>query len=230
MAEQIPSINDVAQRAGVSIATASRVISRSTYPVSESTRQKVLKAAQELNYTPNSLARSLRTQRSNLIAVMVGDNTDPYFAEIAHGVEEVANEYDYLTIICNAERDPKKEIHYLRSLKDYRIGGVIFAGGGLTIPGHTEQLEALVQEMRQRGTGIVTLAQHTLQVPSVQVDNFDGAKKMTIRLIAAGHRRIAFVAGPSDLLVANVRLQGYMTALAENGTPIDPTLILPGNF
>src|SRR5438876_6100529 len=84
--------------------------------------------------------------------------------------------------------------------------------------------------MRQRGTGIVTLAQHTLQVPSVQVDNFDGAKKMTIRLIAAGHRRIAFVAGPSDLLVANVRLQGYMTALAENGTPIDPTLILPGNF
>ncbi len=230
MAEQIPSIIDVAQRAGVSIATASRVISRSTYPVSENTRQKVLKAAEELSYTPNSLARSLRTQRSNLIAVLVGDNTDPYFAEIARGVEEVANEHNYLTIICNAERDPKKEIHYLRSLKDYRIGGVIFAGGGLTIPGHIEQLEALVQEMRQRGTAIVTLAQHTLHVPSVQVDNFEGAKKMTARLIAAGHRRIAFVAGPSDLLVANVRLQGYMTALVESGYPIDPTLILPGNF
>ncbi len=230
MAEQIPSIIDVAQRAGVSIATASRVISRSTYPVSEITRQKVLKAAQELNYTPNSLARSLRTQRSNLIAVLVGDNTDPYFAEIARGVEEVANEHDYLTIICNAERDPKKEIHYLRSLKDYRIGGVIFAGGGLTIPGHIEQLETLVQEMRQRGTGIITLAQHTLHVPSVQVDNFEGAKKMTTRLITAGHRRIAFVAGPSNLLVANVRLQGYMTALVESGYPIDPTLILSGNF
>jgi DNA-binding LacI/PurR family transcriptional regulator len=168
MAEQIPSIVDVAQRAGVSIATASRVISHSTYPVSEATRQKVLLAAEELKYTPNSLARSLRTQRSNLIAVLVGDNTDPYFAEIARGVEEIANEHNYLTIICNAERDPKKEIHYLRSLKDYRIGGVIFAGGGLTIPGHIEQLEATVQEMKQRGAAIVTLAQHTLHVPSQQ--------------------------------------------------------------
>src|SRR5450432_1006116 len=230
MAEQIPSIVDVAQRAGVSIATASRVISRSTYPVSEATRQKVLLAAAELKYTPNSLARSLRTQRSNLIAVLVGDNTDPYFAEIARGVEEIANEHDYLTIICNAERDPKKEIHYLRSLKDYRIGGVIFAGGGLTIPGHIELLEATVQEMKQRGAAIVTLAQHTLHVPSIQVDNFEGAKNMTARLIAAGHQRIAFVSGPSDLLVANVRLQGYMTALVENGYSIDPTLIFPGNF
>ncbi len=140
------------------------------------------------------------------------------------------SEHNYLTIICNAERDPKKEIHYLRSLKDYRIGGVIFAGGGLTIPGHIEQLETTVQEMKQRGAAIVTLAQHTLHVPSIQVDNFEGAKNMTARLIAAGHQRIAFVSGPSDLLVANVRLQGYMTALVEHGYSIDPTLIFPGNF
>jgi LacI family transcriptional regulator len=100
------------------VATASRVMSHSSYPVSERSRQKVLRAASELNYTPNSLARSLRVQRSNLIAILVGDNTDPYFAEITRGVEEVAKEQGYLTIICNTERDPKKEPDYLRSLQD----------------------------------------------------------------------------------------------------------------
>lgn len=230
MAEQSPSIIDVAQLAGVSVATASRVMSRSSYPVSEATRQKVLSAALELNYVPNSLARSLRVQRSSLIAVLVGDNTDPYFAEIARGVEETANEHGYLTIICNAERDPHKELHYLRSLQDYRIDGVIFAGGGLNIPEHIEQLEEIAQQMRKRGAEIITLSQHTLQVPSIQADNFGGARQMTNRLIKLGHKRIAFVAGPGDLLVANVRLQGYMTALVEAGYTVDPTLILQGNF
>jgi LacI family transcriptional regulator len=230
MAEQSPSIIDVAARAGVSVATASRVLSRSSYPVSAATRQKVLSAATELNYTPNSLARSLRVRRSSLIAVMVGDNTDPYFAEIARGVEEIANEYGYLTIICNAGRDPRKELHYLRSLRDYRIDGVIFAGSGLNIPQHSEQLDEFAQQMQRRGAGIITLSQHTLRVPSIQADNFGGARQMTARLLELGHRRIAFVAGPPDLLVANARLQGYMSALVEAGCAIDPTLIIPGNF
>ncbi|HEY7416753.1 MAG TPA: LacI family DNA-binding transcriptional regulator, partial [Ktedonobacteraceae bacterium] len=183
-----------------------------------------------LNYTPNSLARSLRVQRSNLLAVLVGDNTDPYFAEIARGVEEVANEHGYLTIICNAGRDPRKELYYLRSLQDYRIDGVIFAGSGLNIPEHIEQLQQIAQQMQKRGAKIITLSQHTLPVPSIQADNFDGARQMATRLIDLGHRRIAFVSGPSDLLVANARLQGYMAALVEAGYTIDPMLILPGNF
>jgi LacI family transcriptional regulator len=230
MPEQAPSIIDVAQRAGVSVATASRVMSRSSYPVSEKSRQKVLGAAAELNYTPNSLARGLRMQRSRLIAVMVGDNTDPYFAEIARGVEEIAQEHGYLTIICNTERDAGKELAYLRSLQDYRIDGVIFAGGGLNIPGHAEQLEAIAQQIRKRGGEIVTLSPHTLHVPSIQADNFGGARQMAARLIELGHRRIAFVGGPADLLVANARLQGYKSALSEAGQAVDPSRILPGNF
>lgn len=230
MAEQAPSIIDVAQRAGVSVATASRVMSRSSYPVSETTRQKVLNAAEALNYTPNPLARGLRTQHSCLIAVVVGDNADPYFAEITRGVEEIANEHNYLTIICNAGRDPEKELHYLRSLQDYRIDGIIFAVGGLNIPGHIEQLNEIAQQMLRRGAQIVTLSQHTLRVPSIQADNFGGARQMTVRLLEMGHRRIAFVAGPADLLSAHVRLQGYMSALIEEGYEVDPTLILPGNF
>jgi LacI family transcriptional regulator len=230
MGKQIASIVDVAKRAGVSVASASRVLSGSSYPVSDETRQKVLEAAQALDYAPNTLARSLRAQRSNLIAVIVGDNADPYFAEITRGVEEVANERGYLTIVCNTDRQSDRELHYLHMLQDYRADGVVFAGSGLNEPGHPEQLEKIIQTMQARGAAIVALAQHTLQLPSVQVDNFNGARAMTNYLLEQGHKRIAFVSGPTNLLVANVRLQGYTTALIEAGLNVDPALILPGNF
>jgi len=230
MAGQPASIVEVAKRAGVSVATASRVLSRSSYPVSEVARRKVLQAAEEINYAPNSLARSLRAQRSHLIAVLVGDSADPYFAEIMRGVEEVANELGYLTIVCNSDRNATKELHYLRLLRDYRADGVIFAGSGLNESGYPEKLEAAVQEITGRGGAAVTLAQHTLRVPSIQPDNFGGARQMTERLIALGHRRIAFVAGPSNVTAANIRLQGYMAAMVTAGLPIDPDLLLAGNF
>jgi LacI family transcriptional regulator len=230
MVRPLASIAEVAKRAGVSVASASRVLSSSTYPVSAETREKVLKAAEELNYVPNSLARSLRMQRSNLIAVLVGDNADPYFAEIVRGVEDVANEAGYLTIVCNSDRNPAKELHYLRVLQDYRVDGVIFAGSALNESGHPRQLEQVVQSMANRGAAMITLAQHTLQVPSIQPDNFGGARQMSARLIALGHRRIAFVTGPTNVMTANARLQGYMAALVEAELPIDPTLLLPGNF
>jgi DNA-binding LacI/PurR family transcriptional regulator len=230
MVKQPPSIVHVAEKAGVSVATASRVMSNSSYPVSPETRQKVLKAATELGYAPNSLARGLRSQRSKLLAAIVGDNTDPYFAEIMRGVEEVANEHGYLTIVCNTDRDPNKEVTYLQTLRDYRTDGIIFAGGGLNDPHHAEQIEEIVSEMIERGAAAVTLSPHTLRVPSIQIDNFNGAREMTAHLLELGHRRIAFVAGPSNLTVANVRLQGYMAAMVEKGFSIDQNLIIAGNF
>ncbi|HEX6483204.1 MAG TPA: LacI family DNA-binding transcriptional regulator [Ktedonobacteraceae bacterium] len=230
MSKQNLSIVDVAERAGVSLATASRVMSNSSYPVNVATRQKVLDAAAALGYTPNSLARSLRAQRSKLIAVLVGDNVDPYFAEITRGVEEVANEQGYLTIICNTDRNPIKELHYLRTLRDYRADGIIFAGSGLNNAEHAEQIEKIVAEMRGRGAAVITLSQHTLRVPSIQADNYGGGHDITTMLLEMGHRRIAFVAGPANLTVANVRMQGYMAALVEKGVAIDPNLIQIGNF
>ncbi len=230
MTTRQPSIVDVAERAGVSVASASRVMSRSSYPVSEITRQKVLLAAAELNYEPNSLARSLKSQRSRLIGVIVGDNADPYFARVARGVEDVANERGYLTIICNTDRNPTKELKYLQTLQDYRADGVLFAGGGLSDIGYQEQVQAIVQKIIRRGAAVVTLAQHTLQTPSVQADNFGGARAITSRLIQLGHRRIAFVAGPSNLTVATIRMQGYMVALTEASLSVDPNLLISGDF
>jgi LacI family transcriptional regulator len=205
-------------------------MSNSSYPVSPTTRQKVLDAATELGYTPNSLARSLRSQRSKLIAVLVGDNADPYFAEVMRGVEEIANEHGYLTIVCNADRNPVKELHYLRTLRDYRTDGLIFAGGGLEEESHNQRVSEIAHEMMDRGAAVITLAQHLLKVPSIQADNLGGAYNMTARLIELGHRRIAFVTGPSNLTVANVRLQGYISAMQEHGLSVTPDLLLEGNF
>jgi LacI family transcriptional regulator len=233
MAEQLPSIVDVAQRAGVSVATASRVMSSSTYPVSAATRQKVLQAAQELNYVPNSLARSLKAQRSKLIAVIVGDNADPYFAQIARGVEEIANANGYLTIICNTDRELEREYSYLKTLQDYRADGIIFAGSGYaqgTNQASNDLIAELVHKIQARGAAVITLSQHTLPVPSIQPDNFQGARDITTHLINQGHRRIAIVTGPTNLVSANLRLQGYMTAFAQANITTEHTLLIPGNF
>ena len=104
------SLADISRRAGVSIATASRVLNGSSHPVSEATRTRVLAAAGELGYRPSELARALVKRTSRIIGVIVGDIVDPYFAEIARGVEDVAAREGHLTMVCNADRRPSAEL------------------------------------------------------------------------------------------------------------------------
>lgn len=229
-ADQAPSIIQVARRAGVSLATASRVMSNADYPVSANMRQRVQQAATELHYIPNPLARSLKGQRSQMLALLMGNSADPYFAGIARGVIEEAEAQGYLVIMCHTDRDIEKEAHYLRVLRDYHAAGVLFAGSGDNDPASLARQTSIIQQLQQRGTALVTLTQHLLPVPSIQPDNFNGARQMAHHLIALGHRRIAFVGGPSNLIVSNIRLQGYMSALAEAGITIDPAWLSSGNF
>src|SRR6476661_10714040 len=110
------SITEVARLAGVSAATASRVVSEADYPVSPATRQRVLEAARTLDYVPNALARGLLKSRMPVIGVIVHDITDPYFAEIVRGVEDAASVDGNLVITCSSERDPERERSYVRLL------------------------------------------------------------------------------------------------------------------
>jgi LacI family transcriptional regulator len=117
------SITEVARRAGVSPATASRVVSEADYPVSAATRERVLEAARELDYVPNALARGLLKSRVPVVAVIVHDITDPYFAEVVRGVEDGASAAGYLVITCSSERDAERERSYVRLLRlDARRG------------------------------------------------------------------------------------------------------------
>ncbi len=127
----MPGIVDVAKRAGVSITTASRVLNHVDYPVAPATRRRVEEAARELQYSPSALARALVTRHSGIVGVLVGDMVDPYFAEIARGVEDAARRAGYLVVVCNTDREPVTERRYVATLSDYRVEALIFVGGDI---------------------------------------------------------------------------------------------------
>jgi LacI family transcriptional regulator len=219
------SLADISRRAGVSIATASRVLSGSTHPVSEAMRSRVVHAAEELGYRPSELARALVKRTSRIIGVIVGDIVDPYFAEIARGVEDVAARRGHLTMVCNADRRPAAELAHLTVLRDYHAAGVVFAGSGSEED--PRELAAVVDELQARGAAVVALAARDLDCPHVLVDNRAAARDATDHLLALGHRRIAFVQGPAGLHTSAHRLEGFEAAMAAAGA--DPVR-LPGGF
>jgi LacI family transcriptional regulator len=222
------SLVEVSRRAGVSIATASRVLNRSAHPVAERTRERVLAAAEELGYSPSALARALVTRRSRLIGVIVGDIVDPYFAEITRGIEDVASRAGYLTFVCNADRRTETEEAQLQLLTEYHAEGVIFAGSGYADDPAGGSLATLVERSRAEGTHVLALAARDFDSPRVRVDNRAVAYDLTNYLISLGHRRIALIAGPEGLHTSDERRRGYEDALAEAG--LEPGPLHPGDF
>jgi len=224
------SITEVARLAGVSTATASRVVSSADYPVSPATRARVLDAARTLDYVPNALARGLLKSQIPVVAVIVHDITDPYFAEVVRGVEDAASPAGYLVITCSSERDAERETSYVRLLRSMRAAGVIFAASGLDDPASNQEIEKHLAAMRADGAAVVHLSPHALGPADVGVDNEAGMATMVAALVALGHREIAFLAGPSTLFVARGRLAGYRRGLEEAGIPFDGRLVIHTSF
>lgn len=224
------SITEVARLAGVSAATASRVVSDSDYPVSAAARERVLEAARALDYVPNALARGLLKSRVPVVAVMVHDITDPYFAEVVRGVEDSAAPAGYLVITCSSERDAERERSYVRLLRSMRVATVVFAGSGLDEPILNEEIERHLAAMRADGAAVVHLSPHALGAPEVSVDNAAGIAGMVAALVGLGHRRIAFLAGPRSLFVARERLEGYRRGLEGAGIAFDERLVVHAGF
>jgi LacI family transcriptional regulator len=219
---------DVARSAGVSIATASRVVSGSSYKVSSKTRERVLKTVDELGYTPNALARALVTDSSPIIGIIVGSVTDPYFAEICRGVEDFARPHDLLTIVCNADRNLSIEMAYLEMLRKYKGLGIIFAGGMYTNTPETEALREVVRKATEQGIKVVSLGDRFLDgVPTITADHRGGLYDLTNYLLHLGHIKIAFVEGPPDFTTSTLRRQGYLDAMKDAN--LEP-LTYPGSF
>jgi LacI family transcriptional regulator len=224
------SVYDVARKADVSPATASRVLSRGEYPVKAATRERVLAAAAELNFRPNRLARALVTARTSTIGAIVHDIADPYFGEIVRGMEDSARLHGYQIFVCSSDRDAERELEYVRSLISYRVEGLAFAGGGIEDETYRATLRRTLSEYREAGGAVVMLAPNAYRAPSVVPDNEGGARLMTEHLLALGHRRIAFISGPPHLRTTAVRLDGYRLALAQAGIEFDPALVESGGF
>jgi LacI family transcriptional regulator len=219
------SLADISRRAGTSVATASRVLNGSTHPVSKSTRARVLAAAEDLGYAPSALAQALVQRSSRIIGVIVNDIVDPYFAEIARGVEDVAGRMGYLVMVCNADRRPEAELEYVRALREYHAVGLVFAGSGTPESAENAALDA---EVGAAGARVVALARREFPAHLVHVDNAGAAYDVTDYLISLGHRRIAFVAGPEGLATSMERERGFCAAMAAAGLPAD--LRIAGGF
>jgi LacI family transcriptional regulator len=224
------SITEVAKLAGVSTATASRVVGEVDYPVSESTRERVLAAARQLDYVPNALARGLLKSTVPIVGVIVHDITDPYFNEVVRGVEDAANAAGYLVITCSSDRDPARQNSYARLLRSLRAGAVIFAGSGIDDGEANAELQRHVAGIRANGSAVIHLSPHAGGPPDVGVDNVAGIAAMVAALVELGHSRIAFLAGPETLLVAQERLAGYRRGMADAGLPVDESLVVNGGF
>jgi len=218
------SIKDIARAAGVSHPTVSRALSDSPL-ISEETKARIQRLAQEMGYSPNALARGLVTRQTYSVGVVVTTIADPFVAEIVQGIEATAHDHGYTVILCNSESVPEREIASVEMLRSKRVDGIIVTAS---------RVGALYLEyLEQIGVPIVLINNHNEESGrytfTVTVDNRHGGRLATEHLVQLGHRRIAYITGPANHSSDLGRLAGYRQALIEGGIEPDLALAIPGN-
>jgi LacI family transcriptional regulator len=217
----MPTVKDVAEYAGVSVATVSRALSG--YPhVSAATRERVLKAVEALRYRPDQVARSLRRRRTNLIGLVVSTIENVFFTELARAAEQSAREHGYNLILCNTDENPQQEATYLNILDQQLAAGVILAPA----PGNAAHLASFLES----GLPIVLVNRRLdhLSCVSITSDDEEAAFQCVTHLITQGHRRIAAITGLAGVFTTQERLAGYRRALITAGLILDPELVING--
>jgi LacI family transcriptional regulator len=221
------TLDDVARLAGVSLATASRVLSNSPRAVRPELRERVLEAAARLAYTPNAHARALARSSSEVVGLVVHDIADPYFSSIAAGVMRVAEEQGAMVVLGTTLREPEREIEYVAMLRAQRARAIVLVGSRTTDRETTGRLAAELAAFRALGGRAACVSQPRLRIPTVQPDNRAGARRLARTLAELGHRRFAILGGPRTLLTARERLEGFRTGLIESGGTAD---VIDGAF
>jgi LacI family transcriptional regulator len=220
------TLHDVAAKAGVSVSTASRVLNGKSrkYRISPATAELVERIAAELEYRPNHVARGLRLNRTDSIGLVAPDISNPFFAGIIKRVQNVANEMGYSLLVCDSDERLESEIEHVNLMFRNRVDGLIVMAVGNSSEHFVEWLET--------GRPLVFIDRCFDELPadSISVDNYSGARQGVEHLIAAGHRRIAFIQGLADTFTNRARLAGYRDALAEAGIPVPEELIVGGDY
>ena len=217
------TIKDVAALAGISYTTVSHVVNKSR-PVSEEVRIKVEAAIKTLDYVPSAVARSLKAKTTATIGLLVPNSLNPYFAELARGIEDYCERNGYCVILCNSDDNPDKQRSYLRVLLEKRIDGLIVAsaGGDAVL---AEGLAAVRTPMV-----IVDRGLEGVNADMVRIDHEYGAYLATRHLLELGHRDIATIGGPASTSVAQMRLAGFCRALREAGIEVPGERMLESDF
>lgn len=213
------TIKDVASAASVSLATASRVLSGRGY-ASDASKNKVLKAAKDLGYKPNDLARNLKLQRTDTVGLMITDIVNPFYSYLADGVIDCARKLGYHVVLCATDEDASMEKEYLSVLMKQRAAGII------AVPtGHNVKIWG---EAHKMGVKLVLVDRELQGVPDadvVMVDNPKGAFEAVEYLIQLGHKRIGIINGPITTTTGKGRLEGYQQAMQAAGLPMIEELI-----
>ncbi|MEY7999370.1 LacI family DNA-binding transcriptional regulator [Clostridium sp. Mt-5] len=209
------SIKDVAREAGVSIATVSRVLN-DVDVVNEETKKRVLSAIKKLGYRPNIVARSLKTQKTRTIGIIVPDISNQFYPEIVRGAEDVANIYDYNIMLCNTDLNIEKEMEYLKVLKEKMSDGVLYMSNSLE-----PKILELIKQLQLPMVLVETTSKED-DIPSVTIDNEKAAYDGITYLIKKGNRNIAYIGAGEDTVNASaMRYKGYRRALQENNLELN---------
>lgn len=196
---RLTSLADVALRAGVSVTTASRVLSGSRHPVADATRARVLEAAAELDFEPNLLARGLVMQRTHIVGVLVHDLSDEFYSRIVRGIEDVAFRNGFSVVVCDTDRDADKEIAYVRRLRSQRVDAIIYAGSSAADAAKQTELVEQLRRVEAAGAVLLRLAPHATVEPDVSYSTREGFGLLVDHLVSLGHREFAYVGAPAAL-------------------------------
>jgi LacI family transcriptional regulator len=217
------SIKDVAAAADVSVATVSRVLN--DHPsVSARARERVLAAVEQLGYRPNAVARSLRTDETRTLGLVISDVLNPYFTELARSVEVEARELGYSVIIGNADERPDLQDHHVRTLLDRRIDGLLVSP--------TDGCSPLMADAARAGTPMVFVDRWIADtdVPVVRSDGRGAVRDLVAHLHGLGHRRLAIIAGPAATTTGRERIEAFREGLAAHGLDLPDVYIGQGDF
>ena len=219
------TISDIAQIAGVSKATVSRVLNNKDRGVGLETKKRVLHVIEELNYRPNTLARSVAMAHSMTVGLIVPDISNYFYNPIARAVDDILSPAGYAVILTNSDSDPEKEKRHLLSFIDKRVDGVILCSGVSN--------ESFLQEYKKYNVPLVMLGRNFdkhLSDASIAGDNYTGAIDAVAHLLQKGHSQIAYIDGNPGMAGSMQRMEGYRQALGRHGIPLDKKLKFTGDF
>ena len=221
------TIKDIARVAKVSIATVSKVVNCKDQHISDATRQRVLAIINELNYVPNRIASSMITKNTFTIALVIPDIRNPFFPELARGVEDYANQAGYHVVLCNSDNNPKKESTYIYMLQEKMVDGIIITSTS------ANNIEESVRHNIRIDIPVITVDRDLANFRTkgkILVDNVAGAFEAVSFMIEKGYRKIVHLSGTINSTPSVQRLEGYRKALEYNNIEFNPDLYLEGTY
>ncbi|WP_449407394.1 LacI family DNA-binding transcriptional regulator [Microbacterium maritypicum] len=225
-----PTLSDVARLAGVSQSTASRVVNGSERRVDDTYRQRVLDAARQLGYAPNVAAQAVARGASRRIALITGGIADAYFSAMTAAIMSAAEEIDLRVSLAVSSRRPERELELVRELRGEQPRAIILAGTGYTDSRSDPAVEAELHRYQQTGGRVVLISRTDMPFETVYFDDFDGARRLAVEMVARGYRSPLLLGSRLPLRSMQDRIEGFTAGFAEAGIAIPPSRVLRPDF